>query len=319
MRNTGRHSIAVSTDESSAAVIIAPWYWIAFTLVAATCQTARNAMQRGLIASLGTVGATHVRFLFGLPFALLFLPGILLATGEALPPVTLSALAWTGAGGLAQMVATGLMLATMRERSFVVTIAYTKTEPVQVALLGSVLLADAVTFGVALAIFIASLGVMMLSWPGRETWREAVAWRPAAFGLGAGGLFALAAIGYRGGILALQAPSFLVGASVTLALALSIQASTLTAFLLVRRDGTIRAILRAWRPSLLAGFMGAFASQLWFFAFAIETAARVRTLALVEILLAQIVSRRLLEQRLSSREIAGIVLLVLGVILVLRA
>ncbi|MFO0985741.1 MAG: DMT family transporter [Alphaproteobacteria bacterium] len=297
---------------------VAPWLWIVFTLIASVCQTARNAMQRNLISDLGTVGATHVRFLFGLPFALLFLPAIVIASGEALPPLTLSAFLWTAAGGLAQMVATGLMLAAMRERSFVIAIAYTKTEPVQVAILGAVLLADDVTVGIALAILIASLGVIMLSWPGRGSWREAISWRPAALGIGAGGLFALAAVGYRGGIKALDAPSFLVGASVTLTIALAVQAGTLTAFLLARRDGTLGAIFRAWRPSLLAGFTGAFASQLWFFAFAIETAARVRTLALVEILFAQIVSRRLLEERLAAREIAGIALLIIGVVLILR-
>ena len=297
---------------------VAPWLWIVFTLIASVCQTARNAMQRNLISDLGTVGATHVRFLFGLPFALLFLPAIVIASGEALPPLTLSAFLWTAAGGLAQMVATGLMLAAMRERSFVIAIAYTKTEPVQVAILGAVLLADEVTVGIALAILIASLGVIMLSWPGRGSWREAISWRPAALGIGAGGLFALAAVGYAGGIKALDAPSFLVGASVTLTLALAVQAGTLTAFLLARRDGTLGAIFRAWRPSLLAGFTGAFASQLWFFAFAIETAARVRTLALVEILFAQIVSRRLLEERLAAREIAGIALLIIGVVLILR-
>ena len=42
--------------------------WAVFTLIAAAAQTARNAMQRELTATLGTVGATHVRFLFGFPF-----------------------------------------------------------------------------------------------------------------------------------------------------------------------------------------------------------------------------------------------------------
>ena len=50
--------------------------WAVFTLIAAAAQTARNAMQRELTATLGTVGATHVRFLFGFPFALLFLAGV---------------------------------------------------------------------------------------------------------------------------------------------------------------------------------------------------------------------------------------------------
>ena len=59
--------------------------WIPFTLLAAAGQTARNAMQRELTATLGTVGATHVRFLFGFPFALMFLAGVLAGTGRALP------------------------------------------------------------------------------------------------------------------------------------------------------------------------------------------------------------------------------------------
>ena len=59
--------------------------WIPFTLLAAAGQTARNAMQRELTATLGTVGATHVRFLFGFPFALMFLAGVLMATGLPLP------------------------------------------------------------------------------------------------------------------------------------------------------------------------------------------------------------------------------------------
>jgi len=47
--------------------------WIPATLAAAGAQTARNAMQRRLTETIGTVGATQVRFLYGFPFALLFL------------------------------------------------------------------------------------------------------------------------------------------------------------------------------------------------------------------------------------------------------
>src|SRR5215210_7533504 len=62
--------------------------WIVFTVLAAAGQTVRNAMQRELTAKLGTVGATHVRFLFGFPFALVFLAGVLLASGAMLPRTT---------------------------------------------------------------------------------------------------------------------------------------------------------------------------------------------------------------------------------------
>lgn len=292
-----------------------PWLWAAFTIVAAGAQTMRNAMQRQLIGTLGTVGATHVRFLFGLPFAAVFLVLLLTATGEPLPALNASAVAWTAAGAIGQMVATALMLASMRDRSFVVTIAYTKTEPVQVALFGVVMLGDHVTLPLAVAIVMATAGVLVVSWPKKLAEGEVWSWRPAIMGMGAGGLFAIAAVGFRGGIIAMQAPSFLIGASATLVLGLCIQTITMSGYLLIRDRPALIAIFRAWRPSMFAGFMGAFASQLWFFAFAIESAARVRTLALVEIFFAQLVSRNLFGQRLSFREGGGIALLVVGVAL----
>src|ERR1700749_4592014 len=97
--------------------------WIPFTLLAAAGQTARNAMQRGLTATLGTVGATHVRFLFGFPFSLVFLLGVLMMTGDRLPMPGLAFWPWIAQGALAQIAATAWMLAAMNDRSFVVTIA----------------------------------------------------------------------------------------------------------------------------------------------------------------------------------------------------
>ena len=100
-----------------------------FTLLAAAGQTARNAMQRELTATLGTVGATHVRFLFGFPFALLFLAGVLIATGARAAAAGAGILAMDRCSApVRRSVATALMLAAMNDRSFVVTIAYIKTE-----------------------------------------------------------------------------------------------------------------------------------------------------------------------------------------------
>ena len=205
----------------------------------------------------------------------------------------------------------------MQQRSFVVTTAYVKTEPVQVAVFGLAFLGDQVTPGLALAILIATAGVLIVSWP-RSTSSEVFSWKPAALGIGSGALFAIAAIGYRGGIRALDTPSFVVAATTTLVVGLVIQTVMLTAYLVLADRKVLMAIIRAWRPSLFAGFMGAFASQMWYLAFALETAAKVRTLALVEILFAQAISRNLFKQSLASREAAGIGLIVIGVVLLLN-
>ena len=74
-----------------------------------------------------------------------------------------------------------------------------------------------------------------------------------------------------------------------------------------------------WRQSLLAGFLGAFASQFWFLGFSLTAAANVRTLGLVEVLFAQVVSRRVFGQRATPRELIGMALVVAGVALLLVA
>ena len=81
----------------------------------------------------------------------------------------------------------------------------------------------------------------------------------------------------------------------------------------------LREIVQAWRPSLFAGFMGALASQFWFLGFATATAASVRTLALVEVLFAQGISRFVFKQPTTAREGLGIVLIVAGVLLLIWA
>lgn len=295
------------------------WLWILFTVVGAAAQTARTAMQRELTETLGTVGATHVRFLFGLPFGLCFLAGAALALPEPPPMPNAAALAWIGLGALAQVAATALMLAAMRERSFVVATALTKIEPVWVALMSVLVLGEPLTAQMLAAIGIATFGVLFVSWPRPSHGGRTPSLRSALLGIGSGALFGSAAMGYRGGILALGAPSFVAGATTALALALSLQTLLLTAYLAAFDRPTLGAIARAWRPSLFAGFMGALASQLWFLAFALKSPALVRTVALVEILFALGVSRGLLRQRLGRREAVGLVLLVAGVTMLLNS
>jgi drug/metabolite transporter (DMT)-like permease len=286
--------------------------WAVFTIIAAAAQTARNAMQRELTATLGTVGATHVRFLFGFPFAVLFLIGVCVATESALPHPPLVYWPWIFLGFMAQIVATAMMLAAMNDRSFVVTIAYIKTEPVQTALFGLILLGDRVTLPLAVAILIATAGVVVMSYkPGVA---QAGGFKPTLMGLVSGAMFGLSAIGYRGAILSLGLPgNFVLAATFTLMVGLVCQAVLLTLWLAWRDPKVLKAIFQAWRPSMMAGFMGAFASQFWFLAFAIATAASVRTLALVEVLFAQGISKFFFKQPTTTREIVGIVLIVIGV------
>jgi drug/metabolite transporter (DMT)-like permease len=149
---------------------------------------------------------------------------------------------------------------------------------------------------------------------------QAGGFKPTLMGLVSGGMFGLSAIGYRGAILSLDLPgNFVLAATFTLTVGLICQAALLSAWLAWRDPKILKAIFLAWKPSLLAGFMGALASQFWFLGFAIASAASVRTLALVEVLFAQGISKFIFKQPTTGRELLGIAMIVLGVVLLIWA
>lgn len=290
--------------------------WIPATLIAASAQTVRNVMQRTLTDAIGVVGATQVRFVFGFPFALLFLGLACLISAAPPPAMNGSALAWCLGGAVAQILATGLMLATMKERSFAVTTAYTKTEPVQAAVFAALVLGDPLSplkFG---AVLVATLGVLLISFkPGQSLLGGGL--RPLLLGVLAGGFFALAAVGFRGSILALDSGSFFLRASTILVWGLGLQALILIVYLGLLDRKALVSSFTVWRSSLTAGFLGALASQFWFIGFALTAVANVRTLALVEVFLAQILSRKLFAEAVSGRESLGMLLIMAGVACIL--
>ena len=293
--------------------------WIAAALIAAAAQTGRNATQASLTKAIGTVGATQVRFLFGLPFAVIFLGLIVLVTGDSIPAIPLRALAFTAMGAGAQIGATALMLLLMKSRSFAVTTAWIKTEPVMVALLAALVLHDPLTVPMIIAITIATAGVLLMSVKpeiGRAMWHEGI---PALTGLLAGLLFGISAIGFRGGITSLPTGDFLIRATTTLVLGLILQSAALALWLAIFNRKAMTASLKVWRPSLGAGFLGAFASQFWFIGFSLTSAANIRTLALVEVIFAAGVSRYILRQPISQRQVIGMAIIVAGIALLLRS
>jgi drug/metabolite transporter (DMT)-like permease len=292
--------------------------WIPFTVIAALGQVARNAMQRSLTGPLGTWGATNIRFLFGFPFSLVFFAIVLMVSGDRVPLPTAAFWPWLFLGALSQIIATGLMLLAMNDRSFVVTTAYLKTEAIQTAIFGFIFLGDHLTLLKVIAILIATVGVVITALrPGGE--KSFAELRPTIVGLVAAAAFALSAIGFRGAIITVPGVSFVTAASYTLVFGLFVQTLVLSIYLLFRAPDVLRKILSLWKPSLLAGFMGAFASQFWFLAFALTAAANVRTLALIEVLFAQGVAYYSFKQPISARELAGIILIVIGVALLVAA
>jgi drug/metabolite transporter (DMT)-like permease len=295
------------------------WAWIPLTLWAALAQTARNAAQRSVTAELGTLAATLVRFLYGLPLASAWVAGLtFVGTGYGVPHFSLPYAAWLAMGALTQVGATAFLLLAMKERNFVLAVAYSKTEVLQVALFSAVLLHELPGPLALGAMAVATLGVVLLSLPagGWKSVRAGAGNRKlVTYGLACGACFALASVGFRGASLALgDGVAPWVAGAWGVFWAQLLQSLVLGGWLLARQPGVAGAIARAWRLSVVAGSMGALASIAWFTAYAMRPASDVRTLGLVEVLFSYLVSRRVFRESLSRTEGIGLALVLAGLV-----
>lgn len=300
---------------------MAAWAWIPIVIWAAFAQTIRNAAQRTLTAEVGTLPATLVRFLYGLPLACLWLWAVHHFAGPAgaTPAFNAPYFGWMALGALAQLAATALLLLAMKERNFIVAVTYSKTEVLQVAFFSALLLQELPGWLTMTAMLGATLGVVLLSLPDNAKSASASAgWlsRAALYGLGSGACFALASVGYRGAALALPGVSAWVIGAWGVVWAQTLQTLLLGGYLALRDPKALLAVVGAWRLSSVAGGMGALASIGWLTATALRPAADVRTLGLVEVLFSYLVSRRIFNEKLKPAERAGLLLVVAGLFVV---
>ncbi len=298
---------------------IVSWAWIPIVVWAAFAQTIRNATQRSLVDDVGTLGATLVRFLYGLPFAGAWVLLVLsfIAPRSQLPSVQAPYLLWLILGAGCQLGATACLLVAMKQRNFIVGVAFSKTEVLQVGIFGTLILQEIPTWLSGLAMVVSTIGVVLLSLPRRLDGQVLRASSGAAvFGLISGALFALSSVGYRGAALELSGHTPWIIGGFNVLLAQLMQSIALGAWLAWRQPETLVAIARAWKLSLLAGMMGALASIGWLTALTLRPAVDVRTLGLVEVLFSYLVSRRLFREKISRNELLGLLLVGAGVLVV---
>jgi len=287
--------------------------WIFLTAAAAPLQVARNALQRGLVGDAGPWGATLVRFLFGLPFSLLMFAAALALTPDAHPALSARFALGVLVGALAQIAATGALLLAMHRSGFAVATVMQQSSLPLGAVIGWVALGDRLAAGAWGGIALATVGLVILSWPKRANLRGSLA--GALLGLASGAAFAVALNGYRQAGLALDPDHPIYSALAGLVCAQAFQSVLLVSILAVVRPQALRAVASSWRASLGAGFCGSAASACWFAALALAPAGPVRAVGVIEAPIAAAVGRRLFRERLSLRQWVGGALTTLGVLL----
>ncbi|MDF1585078.1 DMT family transporter [Marinimicrococcus flavescens] len=297
--------------------------WIPVTIAAALFQTLRTAVQKYLAGRLSTTASAFTRFAYGAPFALAYLAGLAAWQDAAVPAPDLAFVGWVLLGAVAQIIATGLLIAAVTLRNFTVGVAWSKTEILQAALVGIVLLGEPVGPVGTAGIMLATAGVMLMSLAkSGQGWRALLAGlteRAALVGIGAGAGFAISAVGFRGAALSLGLENPIFAASVTLAWATTLQTLLLGAWLAWREPGQLMLVLRSWRISGLAGLASVLGSGCWFTAMTIQVVPYVRTLGLVELVFTYLLTVFWFRERPKLRELLGVLAMAGGIAMVLLA
>ena len=146
--------------------------WIPITLFAAFCQNLRSALQKHLKGRLLSTRAPPSRA-SPMPYRWRSLRAragraVRRSAAAAQPDFRAHALL----GGLAQIIATALLLYSFSFRNFAVGTTYSKTETVQTAIFGVLILGDPLGLGRGLAILISLVGVMAISVARPTTFRS---------------------------------------------------------------------------------------------------------------------------------------------------
>jgi len=289
------------------------YLWIPATIFASGFQVARNAFQRGMMGATGPWGATLVRFLFGLPFSLVFVAVVSVAVPTAHPDFGRAFWSASITGATAQVLATAALLVAMNRAGFAVGTALQQSSLPLAAVVGLIVFHDHLSGLAWLGVLITTAGLAVLTWPKHATGPKPVS--GALFGLLSGLFFGFSLNAYRHSGLALEPNHRIYAAIVSLAVVQAMQSAVLTAILAVRDPKALRAIAVGWRESVAAGLCGAIASSGWFIALALAPAAPVRAVGVIEAPMAAVAARRLFAERLHLQQILAGGAVLAGVLL----
>jgi len=295
--------------------------WIPITIAAALCQNIRTTMQQKIRGLLSVDGANFVRYLYGAPLALGALAFLVWGTGRTVPTITLAFLGLVTIAGVAQIVATSLMIHSFSLRNFTVGTVYSKTETVFVALFATYIAGEPLAFGSWIGIFVCLGGVAILSVRGKLSDIRGVladlTHKGAVYGILSGAVFAIAAGTIREASKLLPEGDFLIRGITVLACMNTIQV-VLMALYLARRDRPqLGKVWHNWRSSIWVGIFSVLGSAGWALAVTLENAALVRAVGQIELVFTFISSRLVLKERPSLGEWIGSILVVGGVVLIL--
>mgnify|MGYP001971000960 CR=1 FL=1 len=295
--------------------------WIPITVLAAFLQNARSALQKHLKGRLSTLGAAYVRFLYALPFSVVYLWALHTFGEKAFPEFNNTFLMYCVLGGASQIIFTVLLLHLFQFRNFAVGTTFSKTEVFQVAILGFLILGDTVTAMAAAAIALAGVGVVVLSAGQSKVSLSAlvagVTEKPTLIGLVCGAFLGASVVFFRGAALSLKWDDLAMTVAFTLAVSLAIQTVAMGSYIAWKEAPTLKAVFVHWKWSAAVGAVGMAGSVAWFLAFTMQNAAYVRALGQIELVFTFAASIFFFKEKVTRLEVIGIGLIIAAILILI--
>lgn len=291
--------------------------WIAFSIFAALMQSVRTAGQKQLTSSLSPMSVTLVRYLFGLPFVLIYLVFLF---GADIRPAVYEAvinsrfLAYAFAAGVAQIVATVLLVKVFSFRNFAVGTSFAKTEAIQTAVFSLVFFGSALTALGWLAVFVGFVGIVIVSLPKPGApWQ----WSNVVLGTLSGTAFSFTSLWLREASLSLPTTA-VYSAAMTLFVMVSIQTLICLVYSVVKEPGQVRLLPARVKLAGFVGLTSALGSIGWFTAMTLQNPALVKSLGQVEFIFTLLITTLFFKEKISGKEYLGMMFIIASVIILLQ-
>ena len=293
--------------------------WVIITILAAFSQNLRSTFQKKLQSDLSDIGATNVRFLFGLPFAIIYFLFLHNSYEVTLTSIPNKFILFALIGGVSQIIATFLLLKIFNYKNFAVGTTYSKTEPIQALFFSILILGERISYMGMIGIIIGIFGVIFISYKSDKLSYDN---KPDSknsiyLGLLSGALFGIAAVMFRGASLSLNLDNLLYSSGLTLLVALFIQTTLLGIYLIITDKNQILLSFDNLKDCTIVGFFGALASMCWFYAMSIQNVAYVRALGQIELVFTILMTLIYFKEKISFREIIGICFILIGITVII--
>ena len=295
--------------------------WVVIVLIATALQTARNAGQKRLAEKLSAASATWVRFVFGLPIAVIYCLALWNAHAPHIGILNIEFFHYCLLAAICQLTGTFLLILLFKLRNFAVGSTYVRSEAIIAAFIGAIFFDDILSFSGGVAVGISVVGVVLISLTNIDFNKEQVRSMffdfSAGIGLLCGLAFGIGSFFIRDASLSLEGINFLLTSALTLLSVLLFQTVGLGILVVIKTPADIKKMITLWRQCIFVGVTSARGSIGWFTALTIQRVTYVKALAQIEFIFALLVSYFIFGEKSSKIEILGMVLVVSGILILL--